>query len=174
MKTILRTGLIVLLMLVIKTGASAQVIIDETNLITRLSGLNSLTIADAGKYFTDHNYSQFSKQTIQQPTYSMDLYKYKTKDQTDSYILSAIGGQVASAGRITYSEDEFQLAVKTVKDMDYVPGEAAAPESGKTIYAKGNMRFIIQKKAAANGNIFYVMSLSDILKTGQLAAGAKK
>lgn len=173
MKTILRTGLVVLLMLVIKTGATAQVNIDETNLITRLSGLNALTIADAAKYFTDHNYSQFSKQTIQQPTYSMDLYKYKTKDQTGSYILSVIADQVASSGCITYNEDEYLLAVKTIKDMGYVPGEATTAESGRTIYAKGNMRFLVQKKAAANGSIFYVMTLSDILKAGQLA-GAKK
>jgi len=160
-------------MFVIKTGARAQVNIDETNLITRLSGLNALAVADAGKYFTDHGYSLFSKQTIPQPTYSMDLYKYKIKDQTSSYILTAIADQVASSGCITYHEDEYQQAVKTIKDMGYVPGEATTAESGKTVYAKGNMRFIVQKKAAANGSVFYVMALSDVLKVGQLAAGKK-
>jgi hypothetical protein len=173
MKTILRTVLVVLLMLVIKTGAMAQVKIDETNLITRLSGLNTLAVDDAGKYFTDHGYSLFSKQTIPQPNFSMDLYKYKIKDQTGSYILTVIAGQVTGSGCITYIEDEYQRAVKTIKDMGYVPGEATTPESGKTIFAKGDMRFLVQKKAATNGSIFYVMTLSDVLKTGQLA-GAKK
>jgi len=172
MKTIFRAALIMLLMLGIRPGAMAQVNIDETNLITRLSGLSTLGVDDAGKYLIDHGYSLFSKQTIQQPTYSMDLYKYKIKNQNGSYLLSAIAGQVASSGCITYNEDEYQQAVKNIKDMGYVPGEATSPESGKTIYAKGNMRFLVQKKAAANGSTFYVMTLSDVLKAGQLS-GAK-
>ncbi|MCO5946582.1 hypothetical protein [Mucilaginibacter flavidus] len=169
MKKILRAALVVLLMLVIKTGVTAQVKIDETNLITRLSGLSTLAVADAEKYFTDHDYSLFSKQTIQQPTYSMDLYKYKIKDQTGSYLLTAIGGQVASSGCITYKEEEYQQAVKIITDMGYVPGESA----GKTIYSKGNMSFLTQKKTAANGSIFYVMTLSDLVRVAQLA-GIKK
>jgi hypothetical protein len=63
--------------------------------------------------------------------------------------------------------------VKIIKDMGYAPGEATAADPGKTVYAKGDMRFIIQKKAAANGTTFYVMALSDVLKVGQLA-GLKK
>jgi len=169
MKKILRAAFVVLLMLVIKTSVTAQVKIDETNLITRLSGLNALALADAEKYFTEHNYSLFSKQTVQQPTYSMDLYKYKIKDQTGSYLLTVIGGQIANSGCITYNEDEYLQAVKLITDMGYVSGESA----GKTIYSKGNMSFLTQKKTAANGSIFYVMTLSDLLKVAQLA-GVKK
>jgi hypothetical protein len=173
MKTILRTGLVVLLMLAIKTGATAQVNIDETNLITRLSGLNALTIADAGKYFTDHNYSLFDKGISQLPTYSVDLYTYKIKGQTDRYCLNVIAGQITSSGIITYNDDEYQQAMKAIKDMGYVPGKSPLAEYGETIYEKGNMHFIVQKKAFADGRTFCAMSLVDVLKFGQLS-GAKK
>ena len=167
MKKTLHVAIILLLSFFIK--AQAQSVVDETNLITRLSSLNSLPVADAENYLTGKGYSLFSKQTIPQPTFSMDLYKYKIKDQSGSYTLTAIAGKVASSGCITYNEEEYQQAVKAIKDMGYGPGEATTPESGKTIYAKGNMRFLVQRKAAANGSIFYVMALSDVVKTAQLS-----
>jgi len=173
MRKTLRACLFILFLLVIKTEANAQAKIDETNLLTRLSSLNALNVADAGQYFTDHGYSLLSKQTIPQATFSLDLYKYKIKDQTSSYNLTVIAGQVSASGCITYSEDEYQQALKLIKDAGFVPGEATSPESGKTIYAKGNLRFMIQKKAAANGSVFYVMQLSDLMRIAELS-GLKK
>jgi hypothetical protein len=173
MKMILRTCLALLLLIVFKTELKAQDNIDESNLITRLSGLNSLNASEAAKYFTDHNYSLLSQHTIPQATYSMDMYKYKMKDQTSSYLLTIILDKVAGSGYITYNEDEYQQAVKIIKDMGFVSGEAMTPESGKTLYAKGNLRFIIQKKTAANNSVFYMIMLNDLLKVAQLS-GLKK
>ncbi len=173
MKIILHTYIVLLFLLVSGTGAKAQANIDETNLITRLSGLNSLNVSDAEKYFTDHGFTLLSKQTVQQPTYSMDLYKYKLKDQTSSYLLTVIAGSVTGSGFITYNEDDYQQAMKIIKDMGFTPGEVMTPESGKTVFAKGNLRFLIQQKKSASDKIFYVMMLNDLLKVAQLS-GLKK
>jgi hypothetical protein len=172
MKIILRTCLVSLFLLSFTIGLKAQVNVDETNLVTRLSALNNLGITEAVKYFTDHGYALLSKQTIPQPTYSMDLYKYRLKDQTSSYILMAISGSVSGAGYITYNEDEHQDALKIIKEAGFIPGEAMTPESGKTLFTKGNLSFLIQQKTT-NNKTFYVMMLSDLLKTAQLS-GIKK
>ena len=172
MKIILRTCFILLFLQVLGTRVKAQATIDETNLITRLSGLNSLNISDAEKYFIDHGFTLLSKQTIPQATYSMDLYKYKLKDQPSSYLLTVISGGVTGSGLITYNEEDYQQAVKIVTDMSFTLGEAMTPESGKTVFAKGNLRFLIQKKST-NNKIFYVMMLNDLLKMAQLS-GLKK
>jgi hypothetical protein len=169
MKIITHAGLILLFCLVLKTGANAQNKIDETNLITRLSGLNNLTADEAGKYFTDQGYTLLSKQSIPQATYTMDLYKYKLKN---SYLLTVITGSVAGSGIITYNEDDYTQALKIIKDMGFTPGEATSPESGKTLFAKGDLRFIIQKKTTGD-KTFYVMMLNDLLKIAKLA-GLKK
>ena len=169
MKITLRAGMLLLFLLVLKSGVQAQTKIDETNLITRLSGLNSLTVDEAGKYFTDKGYTLSSKQTVPQATYSMDLYKYKSND---SYLLTVIAGSVAGSGIITYNEDDYLQAVKIITDMGFTSSEATSPESGKTLFAKGDLRFIIQKKTV-NNKTFYVMMLNDLSKIVKLA-GLKK
>jgi hypothetical protein len=173
MKSILRIQLVLLFLIAFNIGSKAQATIDETNLITRLSGLNNLDTISAPKYFISHNYYLFSKHTVPQATFSIDLYKYKIKDQASSYLLSVIAGKVTGSGYITYSEDEYQQALKTITSMGFVPGEATVPGSGESLYAKGNLRFLVQKKTAANNSLFYVLMLSDILKTAQLS-GLKK
>jgi len=171
MKLLLRITLVSILFIASKTNTIAQVKIDETNLLTRLKGLINLNSDDAEKYFTDQHYTRLSKQTVAQPTYSMDLYKFKIQDQTSSYLLSAIAGSINAAGYITYNEDEYQADIKIFKDAGFVPGEASSG-SGQTVYAKENMRVVIQQKTAG-GKVFYVMMLSDIAKTAALI-GAKK
>lgn len=172
MKKTLRTCLVLLILLSAKPEVKAQAAIDETNLITRLSGLGNLSAADAEKYFTDHGYTLFSKKTVPQATYSMDLYKYKITGQTTSYLLSVIADGVSGVGEITYSEDDYKDALKVTKDMGFVPSDAANPDPGKTVYAKGDVRFVVQIQSV-NGKTFYVMMLSDLLKTVKLA-GLKK
>lgn len=169
MKKALLTCLIVLLLMGLKNNVNAQIKIDETNLLTRLAGLNTLNAIDAGKYLTDLGYSLVSKQNVPQAGYSMDLYKYRLKD---SYLLTVISGNVAGSGILTYSEDDYLQTLKIIKDMDFAPGEATSPESGKTLYAKGDLRFIIQKKTVGE-KTFYVMMLNDLVKIVKLA-GLKK
>lgn len=84
----------------------------------------------------------------------------------------AISGSVSGAGYITYNEDEHQDALKIIKEAGFIPGEAMTPESGKTLFTKGNLSFLIQQKTT-NNKTFYVMMLSDLLKTAQLS-GIKK
>ena len=170
MKKTLYLSLFLLLLCVLR--ANAQAGIDETNLITRLTSINNLNVTDAVKYFTDRSYTLVSKQTVPQATFSMDLYKYRLEGQTASYLFSVIAGAVSGAGYITYNEDEYTQAIKTITDLGFVPGEATAPESGKTIYAKGNFRLMVQKKVA-NNKTFYVMMYSDLLKVATLS-GFKK
>jgi hypothetical protein len=172
MKIILRLCLLLLFFSVTKLHAQAHINVDETNLITRLSSLNNSSIADAEKYFTQLGYILVSKQTVPQPKYSMELYKYRLKDQTSSYLLSTIADSVSGSGNITYNEDEYQKAVKTIRDFGFTDGEPTTPESGKTLFAKGNLRFLIQKKTT-NDKTFYVMMLSDLLKVARLL-GLKK
>jgi hypothetical protein len=172
MKKTLHTCLLLLFLLALKTTVVAQVKIDETNLLTRLSGLNMLSAAEAEKYFTDHGYTLFSKKTVSQPTYSMELYKFKLSGETSSYLLTVIGGEVCGSGQITYNEDDYQQALKIIAAIGFVAGEATTPGSGKTLFAKGDLRFLVQKQTV-DGKSFYVMMLNDLLKIAK-QAGFKK
>jgi len=169
MKIALRTAMPLLFLCFLTIAANSQIKLDETNLITRLSGLNNLTIDEAGKYFTDQGYTLLSKQTIPEGSYSMDLYKYKLNN---SYLLTVIAGGVGGSGIITYAEDDYLQAVKIITDMGFTPTEAVTPEATRMVYGKGNLRFIIQKKTAYN-KTFYVMMLNDLAKIVKLA-GLKK
>ena len=172
MKRNLKLYIVFLFLLSALTASNAQPKVDENNLITRLFGLNNLNITEAKDYFTSHNYTEVSTQSVQRGNYSLDLIKYKLKGQDFSYLLSTIADSVSGCGYITYSEVDCKQAQQLVKDMGFVPGEGFDPETGKAVYSKGNLRFIVQKNTA-DDNPFYVLMLCDLLKMARLA-GMKK
>ena len=138
-------------------------------MITRFTGLNTLTIEDAGKYFTDRGYIFLGKSTFNQPSMSMDSYSYNIKGNTDWYTLNVIAGQVVSSSINTNNDDEYGQAVKIITDLGFTARASNNPDSGETVYVKDHMDFVVSKKALGNGTTFYAMSLINLLKQRQLS-----
>jgi hypothetical protein len=161
---VLKTVCFTLLFCCFTLMAHAQVKIGESSLVTQLFDLNKCDTLQACKFYTDKHYPLILHQTLAQPAYSLTVYKYKPAGQLNSYLLSAIKGQIVTAGYITYQGEEYLAIMKTIIGMGFRLNEDAGAGTTKMVYLKDNFSFIAEKKMAGS-TVFYVVALSDLAKT---------
>lgn len=168
MKPYLKLCCIVLFLTTMATYSMAQPKVDAKAVVDELFMLTKSTSANSRKLYVDKHYILADTQIITLPTYKLTVYKYQPVSRQHAYSFSAIAGQINTAEYDTYSNDDFKAIMKVIDAMDFLQIVDNHPAPGKSLYGKGDYRFIIKQIANAKLTAYTVV-LTNLVRTRQLS-----